>query len=593
MSGPSSLRPGIPLGFKVAAAGALLLLGTWVIAAGAWASAEQRRAEQRPAAESRRLREAVGASLRTQLATQPEALECAVHAALCSGESIAQFRKTRRVRKRTRPPDMRRLLQDELSASGLDAAWIREPDGEVSWRRGGIPARLPSPPIEGACVAQFDGGREALALCREVEVWADAQDPAVPAELMFAGALKVVDPAGPEGEWAVYLPGGVRAVASSKAWTAMELPGLLLGSSSPDDVRRLPASVAGRSMLVEASAIADVPAIVVARVPIAARLSARLLLSGRAGEATREWRFFLAVSGVMLLAGLVGFAWMAMSLGLAFRPLVGATRRLAADDLDIRLPVRRRDELGTLASALNDLASSLKEARRNIEVHARVAAWRDVARGIAHEVKNPLLPIRGTVENLLRWRREEPRRFDELFESRMATILEEVDNLARLAGTFSDFASLPAPVKAPVDLSALVRESARLHVSGASGVDLVDELAVNLPPIPVDAGQLRQVVGNLVKNAVEAMGAAGGRLFVASGTAPGRQWVSISDTGPGLPPEAAGRLFTPYVSTKKESGGTGLGLWLSYRIVVEHGGAIEATPRPGGGTTFTVALPAS
>jgi len=222
-------------------------------------------------------------------------------------------------------------------------------------------------------------------------------------------------------------------------------------------------------------------------------------------------------------------------------------------------------------------------------VTERIAARREIARQVAHEIKNPLLPIRASVETLRRLRARNDPAFDEYFDEATRTVLDEVARISHIVGEFTRFARLPAPEPAPFDAVEAVRSVIALHSATGVPIDLVTEPC---PELNADRDQLVQVVTNLVQNAQQALlGRSNGRVKVRVGRELDRFVLSVSDNGPGVAPEMRSRLFEPYATTKAE--GTGLGLAIVQRIVVEHGGEITFEDAPGGGAEFIVKLPLS
>ena len=300
---------------------------------------------------------------------------------------------------------------------------------------------------------------------------------------------------------------------------------------------------------------------------------------------------FLALGGTAaVLAGLLGV----FLAGRATRPLEALTRAvdaIAAGQADYTFAGAARDEFGELAGAFSRMHRSLELQRQRSLAAERVAAWSEVARHVAHEVKNPLAPIRLTVENLKRARECGHEGFDEMFEEGMRTIQEEVEQLSRLVGEFSEFARLPAPRRRPVDLEPLLDAAIELFAA-EPGIAIARRYASELPRIELDPDQVSRAFKNVIGNAVESMrGArtAHRKLEVETRLEPGTVAVVVADSGPGLTAEAARRMFEPYFTTKPE--GTGLGMAITYRILVEHGGEISAENRPEGGARVMISLP--
>jgi two-component system, NtrC family, nitrogen regulation sensor histidine kinase NtrY len=228
----------------------------------------------------------------------------------------------------------------------------------------------------------------------------------------------------------------------------------------------------------------------------------------------------------------------------------------------------------------------------------RVAAWRDVARRLAHEIKNPLTPIQLCAERMRRHFASAPPNARALSDECTATIISEVDSLKALVDEFAQFARMPAPRVVPTSLHALLDETLALYTGLFRAVRLERAFAPELPPVRLDPEQIKRVVINLVDNAVEAIGgmeSAGdsdaGVITVGTAHDGANNVVrlTIADNGPGISPADREKLFMPYYSTKRR--GSGLGLAIVRRIIVEHGGSIEVGDNTPSGTVFTIDLP--
>jgi two-component system nitrogen regulation sensor histidine kinase NtrY len=230
----------------------------------------------------------------------------------------------------------------------------------------------------------------------------------------------------------------------------------------------------------------------------------------------------------------------------------------------------------------------------------RVAAWRDVARRLAHEIKNPLTPIQLSAERLRRQFAGAPPNARAFIEECTSTIVTEVDSLKQLVDEFAQFARMPAPKAVPTDLNGVLSETAALYSGLFKEIVLERHFADRLPLVRIDTEQIRRVIINLIDNAVEALGgAAAGRrpdgalptihLATQHDAVNGVVRITVSDNGPGIPSEDRDKLFMPYYSTKRR--GSGLGLAIVRRIIAEHGGAIDVTDGVPSGTIFTIELP--
>lgn len=231
----------------------------------------------------------------------------------------------------------------------------------------------------------------------------------------------------------------------------------------------------------------------------------------------------------------------------------------------------------------------------------RVAAWRDVARRLAHEIKNPLTPIQLCAERMRRQFTGAPPAARELVEECTTTIVGEVESLKALVDEFAQFARMPAPKAVPADLNGVLTETLALYNGLFREIQIERRFAGALPAVRLDVEQIRRVVINLVDNAVEALGGSNApprpngdppTIVVATQHDPanGVVRVTVADNGPGISPADRDKLFMPYYSTKRR--GSGLGLAIVRRIIAEHGGSIEVEDNVPAGTIFTIELPA-
>ena len=295
----------------------------------------------------------------------------------------------------------------------------------------------------------------------------------------------------------------------------------------------------------------------------------------------------LAALGAVVLIGLLVARRMARDLDLLVEGSLAASR----GDLDHRVPVRSKDEVGAVAAAFNFMMEDLRTSKDRLVIAERIAAWQDIARRLAHEIKNPLTPIQMAMDTLRKtWKKQHPK-FDEILEESTSTVLEEADRLKHIVTEFSDFARMPKPNFARIDLNEVIRSAMKLY-QGA--VPIEPHLFDKLPQLDADKNQMTQVILNLVENARDAIGTrTGGKITVATklGEAGDRAVLVVEDNGPGVPRDVKDKVFTPYFTTKHAKGGTGLGLAIVHRIVSDHGGRIVLTDVTGGGARFTIELP--
>jgi two-component system nitrogen regulation sensor histidine kinase NtrY len=220
----------------------------------------------------------------------------------------------------------------------------------------------------------------------------------------------------------------------------------------------------------------------------------------------------------------------------------------------------------------------------------KVAAWREVARRLAHEIKNPLTPIQLSAERLRRHFSGAPPQAKALVEECTETIVGEVESLKGLVDEFSQFARMPAPRTVPTDLPQLITDTIALYNGIFADVRIEQRFAPGMPLVRLDAEQVRRVIINLVDNAIEAMERRG-QIVVETqlDTANSVVRVIVGDDGPGIPAGEREKLFLPYYSTKRR--GSGLGLAIVRRIIAEHGGSIDVGDNTPRGTRFTIELP--
>ncbi len=282
------------------------------------------------------------------------------------------------------------------------------------------------------------------------------------------------------------------------------------------------------------------------------------------------------------------------------RPIVELkkhTLRVAAGDLDARVVVESQDELGDLGRAFNEMTAELKESRTRLIKAEKDAAWREMARQVAHEIKNPLTPVLLSANLLDRARKEKSPEFDSIFDRTIELIRRQVENMRKIASDFSAFAGARKVHPERVDLRKLVEEIVELNTAWAREQKIAVAASGEPAHVWADVAELRRVLINLVSNAFEAM-PEGGTLAIAvarrTGDAarggPAHVVLEIEDSGVGLSDTVRARLFEPYFTTR--SHGTGLGLAISRRIVEELGGTIALEPRVDGrGTIARIVLP--
>jgi len=274
--------------------------------------------------------------------------------------------------------------------------------------------------------------------------------------------------------------------------------------------------------------------------------------------------------------------------------LEDATRRVAEGDFSFRILTRSRDELAALVDSFNAMIAELERSRRKLLQAERITAWQEIAQRLAHEIRNPLTPIKLSAQRLLKKYGEKTTDFEKVLQPAVASIITEVDNLETMLREFGNFAKLPLPQPAPVPLRALLDEVGDVYRHLSATVHLELSEVPDTLVVSVDRDQMKRVFANLFTNAIHAM-PEGGTLSVRADAVKKAQKgycrIAVRDTGVGIPEADIERIFDPYFTTRK--GGTGLGLAIVRRIVFDHGGNVWAESDGSRGTTFFIDLPST
>jgi signal transduction histidine kinase len=305
----------------------------------------------------------------------------------------------------------------------------------------------------------------------------------------------------------------------------------------------------------------------------------------------------LLVGGGGIILAILLSSWASARITRPIVQLARAAQDVAAGQWDTRVEIRGSDEVAQLAESFNRMTAELLAQKERLVQTERVAAWRELARRLAHELKNPLFPLQLTVENLMRARTQSPEQFDEVFHESSSTLLAEISNLKTIIGRFSEFSKMPHPQWQRVQVNEIVQGVARLYQAqlqapGRAPIACELELEDSLGMIAADPDLLHRALSNLVLNAMDAM-PNGGTLTLRTrsgdGHDDGKVIIEVADTGTGLTREECERIFTPYYTSKQH--GTGLGLAIVQSVVSDHGGRISVQSEPGRGTAFVIELP--
>ena len=303
---------------------------------------------------------------------------------------------------------------------------------------------------------------------------------------------------------------------------------------------------------------------------------------------TLDRRVLLAAVMFALLGAAIGY-YMAERIGDPVNRLTRATRRIARGDFSARVAETSSDELRRLVADFNRMAGDLQRQRGELERTHRLEAWAEMARQVAHEIKNPLTPIQLSSEHLVRVNKDRGEPLTPVLEECVASILSQVKLLRQISAEFSSFASRPTPHPAPTSLAELIPTVVEPYITGlADRVTVHVDVPPSLPTVVVDRVLLARALTNMIENALHAMPGRG-TLTVKAEAGPATIRLSVADTGTGMDPEALRRIFEPYFSTKAT--GTGLGLTIAKRNVELNGGTIDVHSALGQGTTVVIELP--
>ncbi|MFZ0419800.1 MAG: ATP-binding protein [Candidatus Sulfotelmatobacter sp.] len=302
----------------------------------------------------------------------------------------------------------------------------------------------------------------------------------------------------------------------------------------------------------------------------------------------------LLVGGGGIVLAILLSSWAAARVTRPVERLAHAAQEVAAGNWNVRVEVLGGDELGQLADSFNRMTTELLGQKERLVQAERVAAWRELARRLAHELKNPLFPLQLTMENLVRARQQSQEEFEEVFRESSRTLLAEIANLKGIIGRFSEFSKMPQPQLQPVQLNEVVRGvvqlfRAQLEAPGRAKIKCELELDPHLKAVAADAELLHRAISNLVLNAMDAM-PQGGTLTLRTRQEAGRVLIEVGDTGAGMTADEREKIFTPYYTSKAQ--GTGLGLAIVQSVVSDHGGTVRVQSETGRGTTFVIELPA-
>ena len=308
------------------------------------------------------------------------------------------------------------------------------------------------------------------------------------------------------------------------------------------------------------------------------------------------------ISIILVIYGLVFSATLLVGLVLSHRisspvrELTKGTQQIAAGDLTFRIQMKAKDEIGDLVTSFNKMTEDLRSSQDKLVQAEKDAAWREMAKQVAHEVKNPLTPMKLSIQHLVQAYKDKADNFENILSETTRMVSDQIDALRNIASEFSSFARLPKRKIQAFNISDVMQESLRLFGDSFERIQLITDYTEPLSPIHADPEEMQRVFVNLIQNAVQAM-VAGGTLRIKTephavkveGEERSYIIIRIIDTGCGIPDEQKERLFEPSFSTKTD--GTGLGLAICKKVIVDLGGEIRIDSTVGVGTDVTIMLP--
>lgn len=295
---------------------------------------------------------------------------------------------------------------------------------------------------------------------------------------------------------------------------------------------------------------------------------------------------FFLLTGLSIVTALIFSRKLTRPLGMIREKM----KHVRFDKPNEKIAWKGNDEIGQLIGQYNHMIDELARSAALLARSERETAWREMARQVAHEIKNPLTPMRLSVQHLLRaWHEDDPEMESKL-KKISHTLIEQIDTLSEIASAFSDFAKMPQSKPVTLDLARLIQNAIGLY-SGMHHIEFVFVNQTNArAPFYADQKNLSRALNNLIKNAIQAIEKGKtGRIEIELSAVPGNYRITISDNGKGMTDEQARKIFTPYFTTK--SSGMGIGLSIVHNIITAVGGSISLDTIVNEGTTFTLLLP--
>lgn len=305
-------------------------------------------------------------------------------------------------------------------------------------------------------------------------------------------------------------------------------------------------------------------------------------------EVARRNTLIFGIYGVVVFLIVLIATTFANRIAAPIHRLTLATKRIARGDLDVTVGAQNADgEIGELIRSFELMTKELARSREELVRAERELAWKEMAKQVAHEIKNPLTPMKLSIQHLRQTYKDKIPNFDEVFDQVSRTIIEQIDTLSRIAGEFARFGRMPKPSMESVEINAVISESVALFDQDVN-IEFEMMLEQNLPAVKSDREELRRAFINIIRNGIQAMNNAG-KMTIRSRTENGNVVIAFRDYGVGMSDEVKAKLFQPNFSTKTD--GMGLGLAITRKSIDDVGGSITAESVVGEGTTVIVSLP--
>jgi signal transduction histidine kinase len=285
---------------------------------------------------------------------------------------------------------------------------------------------------------------------------------------------------------------------------------------------------------------------------------------------------------------LVGGGLLALRFARPLRQLTSAAKDVSEGNLSVRVETHSRDEIGILERSFNEMVFKLQKSREELSKYERESAWKEMAKQVAHEIRNPLTPIKLSIQHVRQAFKDKAPDREEILQRVTQTVIDQIEVLSRIASEFSNFAKMPESKFERLNIDDLLKETINLFRE-VQGVKFIHMLVSPMVMIVADRDQLQGVFINIIRNAIQAIQKAG-TITAETSLENHTCIIKISDTGKGIPEEIRTRIFEPNFSTKTE--GMGLGLAIARRVIEDHGGTISCSSERGKGTMFEIRLPA-